>query len=227
MASQGSLRTVPAGWDIELEDDYPSHIKADVTSTSAFYAAYGDTLYALDSTQKTPIAQASFDADILGVEVTSDTVWVLSQKSVTPLAPKTLTPLASALEGLCGTGISLSQGEGWLWITDVGGCLTRLDPKGRTLDTKTIDLNNRPGAPATTNYRPHAPTFAKGVGYAVAKTTEVVAFDPQTMEEIARRNALETTPPAAMPQAVDAAQGGVVVAKDGEVVVLKEQCPCL
>lgn len=227
VASKSALRTIDDTWNLTLEDAFPDTIKGSKSSDTEFYAVYGSTLYHLDTTKSDVVAQTEFDANILDIEVTPDTVWVLSQKSITPLDSQTFAPKAQAIDGLCGTGIALTQAQGWIWITDVGGCLKRIDPQGRALDAKTVDLNNKPGAPATTNYRPHAPTFAKGVGYAVAKTTQVVSFDPQTMEEIARRDTLKATTPVARPQAIDSAEGGVVVATQDATIVLKEQCPCL
>lgn len=133
-------------------------------------------------TQSEPLTGAP-----LAMLVENGGVWVLTQRDLLRFEGDDFSqPASTYQDALCGTGIDLGLADGALWMTDAAGCLSRFDLATKQLDPTTIDLNNRAGGPASTNYRPQAPVILDGVGYALARTTEVVAFDPRTMQEFKR-----------------------------------------
>ena len=204
------IRAIAIGQEAQLEVLY-------VATTKAILKINPNTGQTI--TQSSALAGAP-----LSIIAENGGLWVLVQRTLLRFEGEDFsTPSLTIDDALCGTGIEMSAAAGALWMTDVAGCLSRFDLSTKQLHPKTIDLNNRAGGPATSNYRPHAPVISRGVGYAIARTTELVAFNPTSLEEFTRQVTPAGEPISRLELLEDDA---LLLQGKTQGAILEPHCPC-
>lgn len=226
--AQGNrLRSSRAAVDIQLgmSDQIRAIAIGQEAQAEVLYVATNRALLKINPNTGQTITQSSaLDGAPLSVIAENGGAWVLVQRALLRFEGEDFsTPALTVNDALCGTGIEMRAEAGALWMTDVAGCLSRYDLATKQLHPKTIDLNNRTGGPATSNYRPHAPVISRGVGYAVARTTELVAFNPTSMEEFKR----QLTPAGEPLSRIELLEDGALLLQGKtQGVILEPHCPC-
>lgn len=228
LAHGDTVRAVGKNWAQSVDAaTAPSAIAAgEEQGVEKVYVAFGNKLFKLDHITGKVEATANAPSNIIAMVAENGGVWVVYQKTLARYEGNdTMFEQPSSVDedSLCGTASDMTLHNGALWITDISGCLSQYNLQGGSFNSKTIDLDNRPGAPATTNYRPNAPVFKQGLGYAVAKTTELVIFDPAAMTEVKRQSLYSGgTPFAGLALWEDA----LFATHDKGLSVQSEYCPC-
>ena len=225
--SQGArvhARGVDLEWERTLEATRPVRAMAEGLEGAqlVLYVVTPNEILKLNAQTGQTLTSAPLVA--LSIVAENGGLWAISQRALHRFEGADFSQPAQTFEDvMCGTGVSLSAAQGALWMTDLAGCLSRFDLRTRQLSPSTLDLNNRVGGPAMTNLRPMAPAFARGVGYAVARTTEIVAFDPQTMQELKRQVSLAQEPLTPLEVIED---DQLLASGKAQGVLLAPLCPC-